>query len=108
MDGCLGCGKSGHKMRDCPMLTAKGRQGKQAPPIGLDSNAPKQNRFYALQTRGEQEGSPDVVTDVLLDPFYVSTPVSAYVVAKKNRVVKFQFLNEPILERKGRNFMPKG
>ncbi|XP_049394693.1 uncharacterized protein LOC125858984 [Solanum stenotomum] len=61
-DSCFGCGKSSHKMRDCPMLTAKGREVKQAPPSGLSSNAPKQNRFYALQTRSEEEGSTDVVT----------------------------------------------
>ncbi|XP_049368639.1 uncharacterized protein LOC125833518 [Solanum verrucosum] len=48
MDGCFGCGKSGHKMRDFPMLMAKGRKGKQAPPGGSGSNASKQNRFYAL------------------------------------------------------------
>ncbi|XP_049391512.1 uncharacterized protein LOC125855903 [Solanum stenotomum] len=47
-DGFYGCGKSGHKRRDFPMLTVKGRKGKQAPPSGLGSNAPKQNRFYAL------------------------------------------------------------
>ncbi|XP_049381282.1 uncharacterized protein LOC125845795 [Solanum stenotomum] len=50
VDYCYGCGKSGHKMRDCPMLTAKGREGKQAPPSGSNSNAPKQNCFYALQS----------------------------------------------------------
>ncbi|XP_049391403.1 uncharacterized protein LOC125855710 [Solanum stenotomum] len=54
-DACFGCGKSGHKMWDCPMLTAKGREGKQALPIGSSSIAPKHNRLYALQTRGEQE-----------------------------------------------------
>uniref|UniRef100_M1DHG6 Gag-pol polyprotein n=1 Tax=Solanum tuberosum TaxID=4113 RepID=M1DHG6_SOLTU len=31
-------------------------------PSGSGTNAPKQNKFYALQMRGEQEGSPDVVT----------------------------------------------
>uniref|UniRef100_M1D9X3 Gag-pol protein n=1 Tax=Solanum tuberosum TaxID=4113 RepID=M1D9X3_SOLTU len=64
-DGCFSCGKSGHKMRDFPMLMDRGREGNQAPSNGSGSNAPKQNHFYALQTRGEQEGSPDVVTGIL-------------------------------------------
>ncbi|XP_049359531.1 uncharacterized protein LOC125824223 [Solanum verrucosum] len=62
IDGCFGSGKSGHKMRDCPMLMAKGREGKKASPSGVGANAPKQNRFYALQTRDEKEGFPNVVT----------------------------------------------
>ncbi|XP_049369908.1 uncharacterized protein LOC125834799 [Solanum verrucosum] len=40
-DDFFSCGKSGHKMRDCPMLMAKGREGKQAPASGSGSNAPK-------------------------------------------------------------------
>ncbi|WMV13536.1 hypothetical protein MTR67_006921 [Solanum verrucosum] len=62
-DGCLRFGKSGLKMRDFPMLTTKGREGKQALYSGSSSNAPKQNQLNALQTRGEQKGSPDVVTN---------------------------------------------
>ncbi|XP_049397357.1 uncharacterized protein LOC125861527 [Solanum stenotomum] len=34
-------------------------------PSGSGGNTPKQNRFYALQTKGNQEGSPDVVTGML-------------------------------------------
>ncbi|WMV18712.1 hypothetical protein MTR67_012097 [Solanum verrucosum] len=64
-DGCYGYGKSGHKMRDFLMPTAKGREGKQDAPSGSSSNAPKQNHFYALQTHYEQESSPDVVIDTL-------------------------------------------
>ncbi|XP_049365739.1 uncharacterized protein LOC125830604 [Solanum verrucosum] len=65
-DGCLRFGKSGLKMRDFPMLTTKGREGKQALYSGSSSNAPKQNQLNALQTRGEQEGSPDVVTRYII------------------------------------------
>ncbi|XP_049364054.1 uncharacterized protein LOC125828771 [Solanum verrucosum] len=64
-DGCFSCGKVGHNMRDCPMLKVKGREYKQAPPSGSDSNAQKQNRSYALQSQGDQESSPDVVTGML-------------------------------------------
>ncbi|XP_049414741.1 uncharacterized protein LOC125877509 [Solanum stenotomum] len=43
MYGCFSCGKIGYKMRDCPMLMAKGREGKQVPSSRSGSNAPKQN-----------------------------------------------------------------
>ncbi|WMV18547.1 hypothetical protein MTR67_011932 [Solanum verrucosum] len=52
-------------MKDFPMFAAKGRGGKQATTSGAGSNAPKQNPFYALKTRGEQEGSSDVFTGML-------------------------------------------
>ncbi|WMV49832.1 hypothetical protein MTR67_043217 [Solanum verrucosum] len=64
-EGCYSCGKSGHKMRDCPMLMTKGREGKQVPPSGLVTRSPNQDRLYALQTHGEQERSPNVVFDKL-------------------------------------------
>lgn len=40
--------KSGHKMRYCSMLKVKGREDKQAPPSGSNSNASKKNCFYAI------------------------------------------------------------
>ncbi|XP_049399740.1 uncharacterized protein LOC125863779 [Solanum stenotomum] len=64
-DGCFSCGNSGHKMRDCPMLAAKEREGKQPPSSASGSSDAKQNQFYALQTRGEQEGSPNVIIGML-------------------------------------------
>jgi len=43
----------------------QGREGKQAPPSGLNSDAPKKNHFYAFQSRSDQEGSLDLVTGML-------------------------------------------
>ncbi|XP_049397383.1 uncharacterized protein LOC125861561 [Solanum stenotomum] len=60
--GFFDCGKSGKKMKDCPQLMAKGREGQKATISGAGFNAPKKNNFYALQTHSEREGSPDVET----------------------------------------------
>ncbi|WMV09797.1 hypothetical protein MTR67_003182 [Solanum verrucosum] len=60
MEGCVSCGKSGHKMRNCPRMKVKGREGKKVAPSGSDGNAPKKNRFYALQAICEQECPLDV------------------------------------------------
>ncbi|XP_049364488.1 uncharacterized protein LOC125829282 [Solanum verrucosum] len=61
-EGCFSCGESGHKMRNCPKMKAKGREGKQVAPSGSDGNTLKKNMFYALQARGEQECPLDVTT----------------------------------------------
>ncbi|WMV42219.1 hypothetical protein MTR67_035604 [Solanum verrucosum] len=105
-------------MRYFSMLKTKGREGNQAPSSGTNSNAPKRNRFYALQSKGDEESSLDVVTsmlkvfqldvyalldlgatlsfvtpyvamrfdvpsEVLLEPFSVSTPVGDSVAVKR-------------------------
>ena len=40
---CYGCGKEGHKVRNCPMIVSRGREGKKVAP-----RAPKK----MLQRRG--------------------------------------------------------
>ncbi|XP_049381560.1 uncharacterized protein LOC125846232 [Solanum stenotomum] len=91
-NGCFSCGKNGHKMTDFPKLTAKGREGKQANPSDLRSNAPKKKRFYALQTRELNILDFDAILGMdWLHSCYASFDY-------RTRVVKFQFLNEPVLE----------
>ncbi|XP_049372734.1 uncharacterized protein LOC125837700 [Solanum verrucosum] len=54
-EGCFSCGESGHKMKDCPKAKATRRDGKQVVSIGIDPETQKQNRFYDLQSREDQE-----------------------------------------------------
>ncbi|XP_049369400.1 uncharacterized protein LOC125834279 [Solanum verrucosum] len=144
-NACFGCGKTDHKIRNCPSVAKNDGDGRRraqpypsSGPSGSGGNASKQNHFYALQTRGDQESSSDVVTgmlkvfhidvyalldpgatlsfvipyvamkfdmlpDVLLEPFFVSTPIGDTVVAKRGcvyhivRVMDVEF-ETPILE----------
>ncbi|KAH0727836.1 hypothetical protein KY290_003558 [Solanum tuberosum] len=64
-DGCYKCGKSGHVMRGYPMLKVPEREGRKVLPSGSNSDAPKKNRFYVVQSRGDQESFPDVVIGML-------------------------------------------
>ena len=104
-------------MKDFPNCVAKGREGTQAPTNTPNPDAPKENHFYSLRSRGDQEESPNVVTgklqvfsinvydllcpcgtlsyvtplesmkfdvllNVFLEPFLVSTPVGDCVLVK--------------------------
>jgi len=73
-DGCFGCGKKGHKMRDCPTLSAKGREAKQAsnygmvpipPNYGMVPIPPNYGLFYALQAKEGKGALSDEGTGIL-------------------------------------------
>uniref|UniRef100_M1DD77 Gag-protease polyprotein n=1 Tax=Solanum tuberosum TaxID=4113 RepID=M1DD77_SOLTU len=58
-NGCYGCGNIDHQVKNCPTLTAKGREAKQASLNGLDPNAPKNGRFYELRAREDKGALSD-------------------------------------------------
>lgn len=78
---CFGCGKQGYRIRECRVAAQKGRdlrQQGQSKRSSVPSGRPTQqgtassatsgqrpNRLYALQSRQDQENSPDVVTGTL-------------------------------------------
>ncbi|XP_049348155.1 uncharacterized protein LOC125812718 [Solanum verrucosum] len=63
--GCYGCGNPDHQVRNCSTFTARGREAKQASYVGLNPNAPKKNRFYALKANKDKGANPDEGTSKL-------------------------------------------
>ena len=47
------------------MMKARGMENSQAQSSAPNHDAPKKNHFYVVQSRGDQESSPDVVIDML-------------------------------------------
>ena len=54
-DNCFGCGKSGHKVRHS--TNVKGQDKGSGQESGSNVDAPRKSRFYAFNSRVEQEGS---------------------------------------------------
>ena len=50
----FGCGNDGHKVRNCPTIAAREKQGKQVTSSVTGNDAPKKNHFYALRARGSK------------------------------------------------------
>ncbi|KAK4707056.1 hypothetical protein R3W88_033395 [Solanum pinnatisectum] len=61
-NGCYGYGKNYHKVKDCPTLTARGREAKQASKDGTVPIPPNFCHFYALQDNKDKEANPDEST----------------------------------------------
>ena len=57
--GLFGCGKDDHKVRDCPTIDPRGREGKKVAPNVPKDDAQNKRHFYALQTRGEKPDEDD-------------------------------------------------
>ena len=52
-DSCFRCVKDGHKVRDCPMIASRGREGKQVAPSVLNDDALTKRHLYTLHSRGK-------------------------------------------------------
>ncbi|XP_049390732.1 uncharacterized protein LOC125855100 [Solanum stenotomum] len=105
----FGCGKADHKIRNCPLVAKnegdyfrKAHPNPSFGPSGSGASSSKQNRFYALQTKGDQESSLDMVIGMLkvfqlvvyafLDPGATLTFVTPYV------AMRFDVLPDVLLE----------
>lgn len=64
MGNWFSCGKEGHKVRYFPNIKSQEKESGKALPSATSSEDPKRIYFYALSSRGEQEESLDVVTDM--------------------------------------------
>ena len=53
MDNCFGCGKSGHKVRDCSNVRGKYKGSGQAH-ASSSNEAPKKNHFYVLPSKASK------------------------------------------------------
>ncbi|WMV58299.1 hypothetical protein MTR67_051684 [Solanum verrucosum] len=69
---------------------------------GSGSNAPKQNTFYAIQTRGEQEGFPDVINGMLrvfqLDVYALFDPGAKLSFVTPYVAMRFDVLPDVLLD----------
>ncbi|TMX01424.1 hypothetical protein EJD97_024535 [Solanum chilense] len=51
---CFGCGKVLHKVRDCPMISSRGTEGKLVSPSVRNDDISTKTCFYALRSRVEK------------------------------------------------------
>ncbi|KAF3671894.1 hypothetical protein FXO37_07780 [Capsicum annuum] len=125
-DICFGYGKPGHRIRDCPKPGPQGQQNHSTAQSGRpnlqgatssSTSGQRPNRLYSLQTQQDQENSPYVVTADLVELEMTDFDVilgmdwlhSCYAIVNcRNRIVQFQFSNEPVLEWKGSTSSFKG
>ena len=90
-------------MRYCPNLNGQERGGQDQ--AGVSNDAIKKNHFYTLRCRGEQETTPDMVTDMLkhftIDVYALVDPGATLsfftpLIAKKFDILR-DILHEPFI-----------
>ena len=66
----FGCGKDGHKVRDCTMIASRGREGKQVTPSVQKDEVSTKRCFYAPRSRVEKTYEKDSDDDVSKFSFF--------------------------------------
>ena len=64
IESCFYCGKEGHKVRNCPMIASRGREGKKVSPSVRKDDALTKWCFYALCSRVERPDEKESDDDV--------------------------------------------
>nr|XP_004244917.1 uncharacterized protein LOC101249667 [Solanum lycopersicum] len=61
-DACDSCGKLGHMMKDCPIRRSQEQVNERVQSNVPSEKAPRRQRFFALKSRGAEEGTFGEVT----------------------------------------------
>ena len=56
-NACFSCGKLGHTVKDCPIRRSQEQGKERVQSNGPSEEAPRRQRFFALMSRGAEEGS---------------------------------------------------
>ena len=54
---CYSCGKPSHMVKDCPIRRSQEQGKERVQSNGPSEEAPRRQRFFALKSRGAEEGS---------------------------------------------------
>ena len=61
-NACYSCGKPGHMVNDFPIMRSQEQGKERFQSNGSSEEAPRRQRFFALKSKGAEEGTSGEVT----------------------------------------------